>query len=179
MKFSHLDFDSWFAFPPLIFSLMLPSFCHTPWLGAKKGSYLSCSQCRGWRTRRMLGGEPERRKNLRASLGSQVIKYPCWGGVLSTSKLPAAAHCLWIRTIRFLFWALLAVFPHLLLFSCCLIHTLFTTSGDLHRQERHEQTNKYTQTWCLSLHTWYPWSHSLHSNPSLLIDSQTLTLYYC
>lgn len=146
--FIHEILPSWFWravwLSPLIFSLMLPSSCHIPWLWAKKGSFLSPSQCSGWRTRRMLGGELGRRKNLRALSGSQVIKYPCWGGVLGTSKLPAATHWLWNQTICFLFLALLSVFPHLPLFSCCLIHTLFTTSGDLHRLEQHEQTNKYT-----------------------------------
>lgn len=69
----------------LIFSLMLLSSCHIHPLWAKKGSFLVSMQCRGRRTRRMRGGEEGRWKSLKASLGSQVIKYLCWGGVLDTS----------------------------------------------------------------------------------------------
>lgn len=88
---------------------MLLSSQHIHWLRAKKGSLFSSSQCRGVENQEDAGRRGGGSEVLGAWLRSQVIKYPCWGGALNTSKLPAASSQFQNHTSRSL--SLLPVFP--------------------------------------------------------------------
>lgn len=165
---------------PLIFSLMLPSSCHIHWLRAKKGSFLYLSQCKGVENQKDVGGD------LKARLGSQIIKYPCWGGVLGTSKLSAASHCI-IPDSK----------PHHPVLSSALLPVFLTFPSlpavshklCLQPPETHTGRNAYTitKTHRLHNHKIIPQPKSLHTpsrvalsllcSPSLWIFSQTLTLH--
>lgn len=189
----HLFFDSWLSSSAFfsIFSLMLLSFCHIHWHWAKKGSFLSSLQCRGWRTRRMWWG------------GEGGIWGPGWGlrplnihAEEERSTLPnfqlhhTASYRLRNHTARFLSCAPPPCFPSPSPLSP-LSHTHSVCNlWRLTRAGMHTHWQKHTHAHThLRNHKIIPQPESLHTpstvspcllcSPSLWFDWQTLTLYHC
>lgn len=131
-----------------------------------------------------------RGKNLRALSGSQVIKYPCWGGVraqhLQTS-LCITPHIPAFENLSMHFLFLCTVLPHFaspLPSSSHLTFALFTTSRKSHWQGyKNFHRKMFKSVWKpkylpeILLNTFFLKSHLLLSSPSLLTDSQKMTLH--
>ncbi len=134
-----------------IFSLMLLSSCHARWLWAKKGSFLSSLQCRGWRTRRMWGGERGGRgrilgpgwglRSLNIHAEEERSTPPNLQLHHTAFETTPSAFCLMHSSLFFPHLPPLYPPPH----THTHTHTLFTTSGDSHgREYTHTRWQKHT-----------------------------------